>query len=96
MWNQIHSVEERIETARHFRVFPGEGVHSGHVAERVRRLHRMGYRGDYSSEVFNDDCQRLPLERVAERARRRAVWLAADVLARSVPLPNRMRLRPPV
>ena len=94
MWNQIRSVEERIETARHFRVFPGEGVHSEQVAELVRRLHRMGYRGDYSFEVFNDDYQQMPLPRVAERARRSAVWLAEDVLARSVPLPNSMRLRP--
>ncbi len=94
MWNQIRSVEERIETARHFRVFPGEGVHSEQVAELVRRLHRMGYRGDYSFEVFNDDYQQMPLARVAERARRSAVWLAEDVLARSVPLPNTMRLRP--
>ena len=93
MWNQIRSVEERIETARHFRVFPGEGVHSEQVAELVRRLHRMGYRGDYSFEVFNDDYQQMPLPRVAERAHRSAVWLAEDVLARSVPLPNTMRLR---
>jgi sugar phosphate isomerase/epimerase len=93
MWNQIRSVEERIETARHFRVFPGEGVHSEQVAELVRRLHRMGYRGDYSFEVFNDDYQQMRLPRVAERARRSAVWLAEDVLARSVPLPNTMRLR---
>ena len=93
MWQQIRSVEERIETARHFRVFPGEGVHSEQVAELVSRLYRMGYRGDYSFEVFNDDYQQMPLPKVAERARRSAVWLAEDVLNRSVPLPNRMRLR---
>jgi sugar phosphate isomerase/epimerase len=33
MWNEIRSVEERIDTARHFRVFPGEGVHSEALAE---------------------------------------------------------------
>ena len=93
MWTQIRSVEERIETARHFRVFPGEGVHSEQVAELVSRLYRMGYRGDYSFEVFNDDYQQMPLRKVAERARRGAVWLAEDVLNRSVPLPNAMRLR---
>jgi len=95
MWTQIRSVEERIETARHFRVFPGEGVHSEQVAELVGRLYRMGYRGDYSFEVFNDDYQQMPLPKVAERARRGAVWLAEDVLNRSVPLPNAMRLRSP-
>ena len=93
MWNEIRSVEERIDTARHFRVFPGEGVHSEQLAELVRRLDRLGYRGDYSFEVFNDDYQQMPLPVVAERARRSAVWLGEDVLHRSVPLPGRMRLR---
>ena len=93
MWNEIPSVEERINTARHFRVFPGEGVHSEQLAELVRRLDRLGYRGDYSFEVFNDDYQQMPLPVVAERARRSALWLGEDVLQRSVPLPGRMRLR---
>ena len=93
MWNEIKSVEERIDTARHFRVFPGEGVHSEALAELVMRLDRLGYRGDYSFEVFNDDYQQMPLPVVAERARRSAVWLGEDVLHRSVPLPGRMRLR---
>ena len=93
MWNEIPSVEERINTARHFRVFPGEGVHSEQVAELVMRLDRLGYRGDYSFEVFNDDYQGIPLPVVAERARRSAVWLSEDVLHRSLPLPGRMRLR---
>jgi sugar phosphate isomerase/epimerase len=95
MWNEIPSVEERINTARHFRVFPGEGVHSEQLAELVLRLDRLGYRGDYSFEVFNDDYQQMPLAVVAGRARRSAVWLGEDVLHRSVPLPGRMRLRRP-
>ena len=93
MWQEIRSVEERISTARHFRVFPGEGVHSALVAEVVTRLDRLGYRGDYSFEVFNDDYQQLPLPIVAERAQRSALWLSEDVLRRSVPLPGRMKLR---
>jgi len=93
MWHDVPSAAERIETARHFRVFPGEGVHSEQIAELVRRLDRLGYRGDYSFEVFNDDYQQMPLPMVAERARRAAVWLGEDVLHRSVPLPGRMRLR---
>jgi sugar phosphate isomerase/epimerase len=93
MWNEIPSVEERINTARHFRVFPGEGVHSEQLAELVMRLDRLGYRGDYSFEVFNDDYQQMPLPMVAERARRCAIWLGEDVLHRSTPLPGRMRLR---
>jgi sugar phosphate isomerase/epimerase len=76
-----------------FRVFPGEGVHSEALADLVRRLHALGYRGDYSFEVFNDDYQQIPLPVVAQRARRSALWLGEDVLRRSVPLPNQMRLR---
>jgi sugar phosphate isomerase/epimerase len=90
MWTEIKSVEERIATARHFRVFPGEGVHS---AALVAKLHALGYRGDYSFEVFNDDYQQLPLPTVAQRAWRSALWLAEDVLQRSVPLPNQLKLR---
>ena len=93
MWTEIKSVEERISTARHFRVFPGEGVHSADLAALVTKLHSLGYRGDYSFEVFNDDYQQIPLPTVAERGRRSALWLAEGVLRRSVPLPNQLRLR---
>jgi sugar phosphate isomerase/epimerase len=95
MWNEIKSVEERIATARHFRVFPGEGVHSQDLAALTLKLHQLGYRGDYSFEVFNDDYQQMPLETVTQRARRSAVWLGERVLRRSVPLPNRIRLKQP-
>lgn len=93
LWNEVRSLEERITTARHFRVFPGEGVHTERLAEIVVRLDRMGYCGDYSFEVFNDDYQQLPPPVVAARARRAAVWLAEEVLQRATPLPNRLRLR---
>ena len=69
MWTEVRSFEERMATARHFRVFPGEGVHSDALAELVLRLDKLGYRGDYSFEVFNDDYQQIPLETVAARAR---------------------------
>ena len=93
MWQEIRSVAERITTARHFRVFPGEGVHSEQVAQWVLKLHALGYRGDYSFEVFNDDYQQMPLPAVAARAYKSALWLGEDVLRRSVPIPNAMTLR---
>ncbi|MDH4050181.1 MAG: sugar phosphate isomerase/epimerase [Rubrivivax sp.] len=92
MWQETPTFEERMTTARTFRVFPGEGVHSEQLARLVIELDRLGYGGDYSFEVFNDDYQQLPLPVVAERARRGAVWLAEDVLRRSEPLPGAMRL----
>jgi sugar phosphate isomerase/epimerase len=88
MWQDVSSFEERMATARTFRVFPGEGVHSDALAEMVLRLDRIGYRGDYSFEVFNDDYQQLPLDTVADRARRSAAWLHGDVLHRSAPMPE--------
>jgi sugar phosphate isomerase/epimerase len=93
MWQEVRSIEERIATARHFRVFPGEGVHGEQVAQLVSRLHAQGYRGDYSFEVFNDDYQQMPPAAVAARAWRSATWLGEDILRRSVPLPGRMRLK---
>jgi sugar phosphate isomerase/epimerase len=93
MWREIRSREERIDTARHFRVFPGEGVHSADVAELVRALDRLGYRGDYSFEVFNDDYTQLPQPLVAERARRSVKWLTDQVSRRSLPLRGASTLR---
>jgi sugar phosphate isomerase/epimerase len=88
MWHEVRTPEERMATARTFRVFPGEGVHSEQLARLVLQLDRLGYRGDYSFEVFNDDYQQLPLPMVAARGRAAAVWLAEEVLQRARPLPG--------
>jgi sugar phosphate isomerase/epimerase len=58
MWQETKTFEERMATARTFRVFPGEGVHSEQIVDLVQRLDKLGYAGDYSFEVFNDDYQR--------------------------------------
>ena len=94
MWQETPSFEERMATARTFRVFPGEGVHSNELADLVLRLDRLGYRGDYSYEVFNDDYLQLPLDTVAQRARRSTLWLREDVLHRALPLSNWVRRQP--
>jgi sugar phosphate isomerase/epimerase len=88
MWQETPTFEERMATARTYRVFPGEGVHTEQLADMVGRLDRLGYAGDYSFEVFNDDYQQLPQEVVAQRARRSAWWLGQEVLQRPVPLPD--------
>jgi len=93
MWQEARTFEERMATARTFRVFPGEGVHTAELVELVKRVDALGYAGDYSFEVFNDDYVQMPLPMVSQRARRSALWLAEDVLRRSVPLPNQLRLR---
>ena len=86
LWQETRTPDERIDTARHYRVFPGEGVHSAQVAEIIRRLDGAGYRGDYSFEVFNDDYKQLPLGMVCERARRSVNWVAGVVSRRSLPV----------
>jgi len=52
----------------------------------VRRLDGMGYRGDYSFEVFNDDYTQLPAPLVAARARQSVKWLTDQVSRRSLPV----------
>lgn len=93
LWQETRTFEERMATARTYRVFPGEGVHSAELTRIVLQLDALGYAGDYSFEVFNDDYQQLPLPMVCERGRRSALWLAEDVLRRSLPLPNQLKLR---
>ena len=73
-------------------VFPGEGRCSDALAGLVRRLDRLGFRGDYSFDVVNANYRQIPPATVALRA---AQWLGEDVLRCSVPLPGRMRLRKP-
>ncbi len=85
LWQETRSPEDRMETARHYRVFPGEGVHSPEVSALVRALDDRGYRGDYSFEVFNDDYKQLPLPMVAARARRSVKWITGLVSRRSLP-----------
>ncbi|EGI75598.1 sugar phosphate isomerase/epimerase family protein [Hylemonella gracilis] len=95
MWQETRTFEERMATARTYRVFPGEGVHSEQIIELVRKIDQLGYKGDYSFEVFNDDYVQMPLPMVAERARKSALWLADDILRSSMPMPNQLRLRTP-
>ncbi|MBS0320685.1 MAG: sugar phosphate isomerase/epimerase [Proteobacteria bacterium] len=94
MWKRTDTPDERRETARHFRVFPGEGVHSAQIAALMQRLDDNGYAGDYSFEVFNDDYVQLPLATVVERARRSVAWLQGQVPRRGIPLGSGLRPSP--
>jgi hypothetical protein len=93
MGQEIRTTEEQATAARHFRVFPGEGAHSEALANLVTRLDAIGYFGDYSFDVYNDDYLQMPPEIVADRARRAADWLGETVLRRTLPVPNMERLR---
>jgi sugar phosphate isomerase/epimerase len=93
MWQEIRTAEEQTATATHFRVFPGEGAHSDALADFVTRLDEIGYCGDYSFDVYNDDYLQMPPAAVAARAQRAAEWLGETVLRRALPVPNVERLR---
>jgi 4-hydroxyphenylpyruvate dioxygenase len=62
-----------FEVARHYRLFPGEGV--GPLREFVDRLERIGYAGCYSVEVMNDHYLHDNPATVAERAVRTTLLL---------------------
>ena len=93
IWQEPRSAEERVATATHFRVFPGEGAHSEALARFVSRLDHIGYLGNYSFDVYNDDYLQMPPEAVTTRARRSALWLGETVLRRALPVPDIQRLR---
>ncbi len=86
LWHEIRSPEDRIDTARHYRVFPGEGVHNAQLTGFVRQVDDLGYRGDYSFEVFNDDYRARPLPMVSDRARRSVKWITGLTARRSLPV----------
>jgi len=93
MWQEIRSTEEEAATATHFRVFPGEGAHSDGLADFITKLDAIGYCGNYSFDVYNDDYLQMPPGTVARRAQRAAEWLGETVLRRALPIPNMERLR---
>jgi hypothetical protein len=61
----------------------------------VRKLDAIGYGGNYSFDVYNDDYQQMPPDTVVNRARRAAEWLVETVLRRALPVPNMERLQRP-
>ena len=76
-----------------FRVFAGQGEHDAALVDMITRLRGIGFRGDYSLAVVNADYQHMPPAQVAQQAWRSALWMGQDVLQRSVPLPNQIRLK---
>ena len=71
---------ETIETARHHRVFPGEGDLA--VTDLMRILREAGYAGRYTLEIFNDGYRAEPPNVVARRAMQSLELLFAKTGAR--------------
>lgn len=66
-----------VEIARHYRLFPGEGLSD--MREFVRRVRATGYAGCYSIEVFNAHCRACDPLQVARRAMDATRATLADV-----------------
>jgi hypothetical protein len=93
MWQKIQSVKEQAATATHFRVFQAK-ARTARTSRRSSKADAIGYRGNYSFDVYNDDYQQETApETVVNRARRAAEWLVETVLRRALPVPNMERLQ---
>ncbi len=66
-----------LEIARHYRLFPGEGV--APVVEFVRRLEGIGYQGTYSVEIMNDRYLNEDPATVAQRGFDATLRMASEV-----------------
>lgn len=75
------------------RVLPGLGAHRDELVAIVAALHTLGYRGNYVLTARHADLAHMPQAHLAQQAIEAARWLGEDVLKRSVPLPNQIRLR---
>ncbi len=95
MWRSTPTFDERRETARHMRVFPGEGAHSDQLAQLVRQLSAIGNQGDYTFEVFNDDYAKMPLDFVNERAMLSVNWCLERVARQNLPVRRNVLSRTP-
>lgn len=69
-----------FEVARHYRLFPGEGI--APIREFITRLERIGYMGRYSVEVINDHYLHSDPVMVAHRA-----WSAVMKVASVIDVP---------
>ncbi|MFA7438870.1 sugar phosphate isomerase/epimerase family protein [Castellaniella sp.] len=78
--------ERALQNADHMRVFPGSGVRQAQVAAFVRHVHWMGYAGNYSLLVFNDDYRQLPAHAVATMGAQAMAWVNTQVLRGRLPL----------
>lgn len=62
-----------LEWSRHFRCFPGQGELP--LVEFTRELTRVGYRGPWSLEIFNDGFRASPNGATAKDGYRSLLWL---------------------
>ncbi|MFC6673358.1 sugar phosphate isomerase/epimerase family protein [Marinobacterium aestuariivivens] len=71
----IPALEDRIDIARHYRLYPGEGSHGESIRELVRFCQSVGYEGDYVFDVYNDKYLALSPEASLQHAIRSRQWI---------------------
>ena len=93
MWQEMRSTEDGGDRRPHLSRLPGRGrAQQRGAADFITKLDAIGYFGDYSFDVYNDDYLQMPPAAVAARARCAADWLGETVLRRALPVPNMERL----
>jgi len=71
----IPALEDQIDIARHYRLYPGEGSHGEEIRELVRFFDNAGYSGDYVFDVFNDKYLSLSPDEALQHAVRSRQWI---------------------
>ncbi|NVK41131.1 MAG: sugar phosphate isomerase/epimerase [Oceanospirillaceae bacterium] len=69
------ALEDQIDIARHYRLYPGEGSHGGEIRDLVRFFRDTGYAGDYVFDVYNDKYLALSPAEALQHAVRSRQWL---------------------
>lgn len=73
------ALEDQIDIARHYRLFPGEGSHGGEIRDLVRFFRDTGYAGDYVFDVYNDKYLALTPEESIQHAVRSKEWILEKI-----------------
>jgi sugar phosphate isomerase/epimerase len=68
-------LEDQIDIARHYRLYPGEGSHGGAITELIAYWLDRGYSGDFVFDVYNDKYLSAPPQESIRHAVAARDWL---------------------
>lgn len=72
-------IEDQIDIARHYRLYPGEGSHGKSIAELIAYLMQRGYQGDFVFDVYNDKYLGSSPSESIQHAVRSREWLLQHI-----------------
>ncbi|WP_036233561.1 sugar phosphate isomerase/epimerase family protein [Marinobacterium litorale] len=73
-------VEDQIDIARHYRLYPGEGSHGAAISDLVAYCLNKGYRGDFVFDVYNDKYLSLSAEESLKHALKARDWIQSRLI----------------